>query len=189
MKKYGIILIVVLLVSCKQGRQIKNNTITNYFNLADLTEFPVDILEVKSGITTMFDSIIIKINSCEKYKNLPLGFIFESYKDTLGGFKIHVSNTVEMEKLNFEDCTGVFYYNGYKFVYFGELLSEFFLPLNKKELVFFISPEKMDWIDNKYGEFFNSSWDFTYNSGVFKCYHYSYCGSFWTDETYRQNRD
>lgn len=184
MKLLQIILLIVFLASCSSKNEPGLPVITDSFSLEDLKEIELNLYEVKSELEPLLDSIIFQSSNCGKYKNHPLGFVFESYRDSSGIFQIHLSSLVELEKMNYERCSGIFYHKGYSFAYIGDILEKCFKSLKDKRKIFFVAPEKMESIDYKYGEFFDSSWDFIYKEGKFICYHYNNCGEIWYEESF-----
>ncbi len=190
-------LIVILFFSLHSCWKEKKNQASNpeisyssvSYSLEDLTEVDLDVFEMWPAITPIMDSIIDLANICKNYKNIQLGFVIESYKDSSDIHKFHFSTLSEPDKLNYTYCKGISFYKGYQIVLIGDVLLDHFANLGVKETIFFVSPEKKEYIDQKYGEFFDSAWDYLYEEGEFICYHYNYCGSFWYDESFYPGED
>lgn len=193
--KFGFILTLPFLMhSCLKKNKIEeSNSEIAYskvsYSLEDLTELDLEVFAMSPEIVPILDSAIDLTINCESYKNIQFSFAIESYKDSLDTHRFHISTLSEPYKLNYNYCQGISFYKGYRIVLIGGAISDHFSSLGFKETIFFISPEKKEHIDPKYGEFFDSSWDYIYEDGRFICYHYNYCGDFWYDESFYPGED
>jgi hypothetical protein len=77
----------------------------------------------------------------------------------------------------------MFFYKGYKFVCFGKMPDHLIKRLNQTINIFYIDPEKLQFIYKGRDEFFYSSWTYVYENSKFNCISYNDCGGFWNDET------
>jgi hypothetical protein len=80
------ILLMIIGSACNSENRKGIPIITGEYSIKDLTETELDIYEVNSGLTVLFDTLIDKTIDCDLYKNLPFWFIFESYQDSIGDY-------------------------------------------------------------------------------------------------------
>jgi len=98
----------VLIISCNNHRDKGNISETSY-SLRDFAECDLEVFTPNENITVILDSVIEKTIQCERYTNLPLGFLFESYIDNQENHIITISNIVDIHEFYYAQCSGLFY--------------------------------------------------------------------------------
>ena len=178
------------LVGCKNSEdRIVNSedriVLTLHYSKEDLIEVNLPLLEVKEKLHPILDSLIVSINNCERYQNLPLGFVFYTQQDSASErLLLHIENVSKLQEVNYKIYDGIFYYKGYQFSLSGVIIPDLFRELDQKVKLFSIKEEKLLNMYDEYGEFFYSMWVYVYDKSNFECIGYSRCGNEWHVDNY-----
>lgn len=174
------VIFLLFFVSCSSSSDKKRITDTSY-TLEDYTECDLELFIPTEAITITLDSLIENTLNCERYSNLPIGFVFLNHLDNQENHIVTIGNIVDLHEFYYEQCSGLFFYKGYQFALIGDIISEFFIPHGESRKVLYIALGKEKNPKGR-GEFFNSSWSYILEKDSLKSYYFTNCGRHWDSE-------
>jgi len=149
------------------------------YSLDDLSEIELHQYKVKAVLYQVLDSTINQANKCFFYEDIQIDYTFEVIQDSLGSFELNIASIYDLYTLDYNDCSGVFYYKGYQFLLYGPFVPEILEDMHKNKRLFYLNPDKLRHYYPPYGEFFNSSWTYSFRNGNFKFIDCFYCNKYY----------
>jgi hypothetical protein len=145
MKKFTYLYIIILFICCNNNSNTRNKTTVDTIDIIgdkvklienltkDYIPVTLNVYEAKSNICAIFDSIISTVNNCPSLKNIQIGYglIIQEY-NPLQIYVYAIDYKLNSSLYYYSYATGLFFYKGYEFVYFGKFLDEHFMNTNEK---------------------------------------------------------
>ncbi len=181
---YNILAITMLLGSCQSIKKPDVPVLSSDYSLEHIAEIELIQFKVETPLMPLLDSIVDLVVSCDKYKNLPVGFSFNSFSNVSNERHVQVGIVLEPLRLDYENSKGIFYYKGYQFAYFGDILEDSFTTLGARVKILYLYPKIRDETISKYDATFESYWDYILQDGAFKCVQFHYCDTSWYDSLF-----
>ena len=178
MKRLSILFLVfLLLVSCNIG---PNNNLKKDINKSssnDSISLNLVVYNVSYDLHPLLDSIISAVTSCTDYNKITPEFVFSSYYEDE---ELQVLlECIDRNNFDYTRCKGVFFYDGYKFNYFGMFMEELFEETNQLLHYSYIKSDITGIDIDDTGPY----WRFIYDKNELRCISYVVCGESWYDDS------
>lgn len=183
MKYLHYIILIAFICGCNPNNKTEIVKLTRQYSIEDLIELKIEQSEIGNDFEPILDSVINWVTKCDHYKNMQLGFIVTAYTDSINMQLIRIENITRLYEFDYTGCSSMFFYKGYRFACIGKMPDPLIKSLDQTINIFFIDPEKLQFMDKGRNEFFYSSWTYVYENNSFNCVSYNNCGSFWNNET------
>ncbi|MCD7900568.1 MAG: hypothetical protein LUH22_12060 [Bacteroides sp.] len=189
--KYLLVLLILIMISCvnKSTQQQTEIGLTAdsidfeeerpliYYRFSDrITQAPPEdsiytdlkVFRIKGEITILLDSIVQSVENCPKYPKERIEFVVteQTFQKENGLYEtnIHIENMMT-ECIMYPYYNAIFYHRGYRFVYCGPFINQFFIDTHQVLKYRCVAPDVIR--DNQICEP-GSSWTYNYKNGKMK---------------------